>query len=363
MCSTGLERLDPVAVVERVDGQLLPVVRAELEDRDRLVHSAEVRAVLLEDLHHDARMSAVLEQRGARVVEVGVGVVAGPHLLDRQVEDLGLEALPLSFGDHPRARGTRRAPLRRPRAAPGSARPSRGGAGARGRASRAPSRADAPGSAPSTRRSPSRPRPLPATRAPRAANRNWRGARGGEDVADHERAEQRADEVRAAALVLLVARLAVLVGPDRDVLGAVVGSELGATQGDRSRSERGDRGDDLSRGRGQALRAAGDLGDRRAGDHRRQHAGPLERELHAGEPATRAREQRDRLRETGRPAKERVRDLGRAEALELGRDLEPSVGQADRASPRIRAVHEHAVRERHPAESDRFFGHVSERSG
>ena len=164
--------------------------------------------------------------------------------------------------------------------------------------------------------------------------------------------------MRAAALVLLVARLAVLVGADRDVLGAVVGGELGATQRDRSGSERRDRGDDLSRGRGQALRAAGDLGDRRAGDHRRQHAGPLERELHAGEPATRAREQRDRLRETGRPAKERVRDLGRAEALELGRDLEPSVGQADRASPRIRAVHEHAVRERHPAESDRFFGHA-----
>ena len=89
-----LERLDPVAVVERVDGQLLPVVRAELEDRDRLVHSAQVRAVLLEDLHDDARMAPVLEQRVARVVEVGVGVVAGPHLLDRQVEDLGLEALP-----------------------------------------------------------------------------------------------------------------------------------------------------------------------------------------------------------------------------------------------------------------------------
>jgi hypothetical protein len=68
-------------------------VRAELEDRDRLVHPAQVRAVLLEDLHHDAWMPPVLEQRGSCVVEVGVGVVAGPHLLDRQVEDLWIEPL------------------------------------------------------------------------------------------------------------------------------------------------------------------------------------------------------------------------------------------------------------------------------
>ena len=59
----GLPRLDPVAVVERVDGQRVPVVRAELEDRDRLVHPAEHRVVLLEDLHDDARVAAVGEQR------------------------------------------------------------------------------------------------------------------------------------------------------------------------------------------------------------------------------------------------------------------------------------------------------------
>jgi hypothetical protein len=50
--------------------------------------------------------------------------------------------------------------------------------------------------------------------------------------------------MRAAALVLLLARLAVLVRADRDVLGAVVGGELGAAQRDDGRSERRDPGDD-----------------------------------------------------------------------------------------------------------------------
>src|SRR5262249_48426275 len=77
-----------VAVVERMPGQLLPVVRAELENRDRLVHPAEIRIVLLEDLHHHARPTAIRQQRLARMVEVRVGVVALPHLLDRELEDL-----------------------------------------------------------------------------------------------------------------------------------------------------------------------------------------------------------------------------------------------------------------------------------
>src|SRR5262245_17603261 len=106
----------------------------------------------------------------------------------------------------------------------------------------------------------------------------------GEEVADRERSEERADEVRAAAFVLLVARLAVLGGADRDVLGAVVGRELGAAQRDGGRSQRCDAGDDLARGRRQALRAARDLRDRCAGDQRRQHARTLERQLRAWKP-------------------------------------------------------------------------------
>ena len=88
-----LPRLDRVPVVEREDVEGIPVVRAELEDRDRLVHPAEHRRAALEHLHHDVRVAAVCEQRGARVVEVGVRVVALPHLLDREVEHARIEPL------------------------------------------------------------------------------------------------------------------------------------------------------------------------------------------------------------------------------------------------------------------------------
>ena len=59
----GLPRLDPLAVVERVDGERVPVVRAELEDRDRLVHASEHRVLALEDLH--ARRAAGARRRAA----------------------------------------------------------------------------------------------------------------------------------------------------------------------------------------------------------------------------------------------------------------------------------------------------------
>src|SRR6266536_403541 len=60
----------------------------------------------------------------------------------------------------------------------------------------------------------------------------------GQDVADRRRHEQWADEMGPAALVFLPALLTVLVAPDRDVLGPVVGGQLRAAQGDRrGRSE------------------------------------------------------------------------------------------------------------------------------
>jgi hypothetical protein len=88
-----LPRLDPVAVVQRVHLELLPSVRAELQDGDCLVHAAEERALLLEDLHEDAGSRVLGEQRVPCVVEVRVGVVPGPHLLDRQLEHPGIEPL------------------------------------------------------------------------------------------------------------------------------------------------------------------------------------------------------------------------------------------------------------------------------
>ena len=79
-----LPGLDAVAVVERVDGQSLPVVRTELEDGDRLVHAAEERMLLLEYLHHHARVPALGLEQLLGEVEVGVGVVALPQLFDGQ---------------------------------------------------------------------------------------------------------------------------------------------------------------------------------------------------------------------------------------------------------------------------------------
>src|SRR5437667_6459678 len=70
-------------------------------------------------------------------------------------------------------------------------------------------------------------------RAGRAAQ-VLRRARG--EHAAHGRADQeRADDVRTAALVLLAAALAVLVAADRDVLGAVVRSDLRAPNRERGR--------------------------------------------------------------------------------------------------------------------------------
>ena len=44
---------------------------------------------LLEDLHHDARVAVVAQEHLAGVVEVGVGVVALPHLLDGESKTSG----------------------------------------------------------------------------------------------------------------------------------------------------------------------------------------------------------------------------------------------------------------------------------
>src|SRR4029079_18137407 len=128
-----------------MDCERVPVVAAEREDRDGLVHPAEHRLVLLEDLHDDPRMPTVGEQRLAREVEVDVAVVALPHLLHGEVEDLWgkpLSACPL----HAPGGGTRAEPPRPPRAAGASARTSRAGAGARARASRCDTRRSRRGS-------------------------------------------------------------------------------------------------------------------------------------------------------------------------------------------------------------------------
>src|SRR4029450_2080397 len=72
--------------------------------------------------------------------------------------------------------------------------------------------------------------------APSGAVGGGRGARA--RVRDGGRGDERADEVAAAALVLLRRARAVLVRANGDVLGAVIGREIAAAQRERGRRDR-----------------------------------------------------------------------------------------------------------------------------
>src|SRR6266545_1083934 len=56
-------------------------------------------------------------------------------------------------------------------------------------------------------------------------------------VAERGRGEERCEEMRAAALVLLLAPLTMLVTADRDVLRTVIGRNVGAAQSQRRRGD------------------------------------------------------------------------------------------------------------------------------
>ncbi len=240
-----LVRLELVAVVERVHRQLVEAVGAELEDRDRLVHAAEVRVLLLEDLHHDLRVAAVLEQRRACVVEVRVRVPAGAHLLDRQVEDARVETRPRRDHDSSSRHACNAASATSSCAAVGSRVPNRccnsWPGFARSRATGCEGlRVIQPNVS------------TEATTAPRPGDRACGIPQPprrplGDDVAERGREQHRADEVRAAPFVLLRPRLAVLVRADRDVLRAVVAGELAAAEREGRRRDRQHRGDELAR--------------------------------------------------------------------------------------------------------------------
>ena len=85
-------RLDLVAIMERVHGEVLPLHRAELEDRDRLVHAPQEGVRLAEDLHRDAGSVSVGEEDLAGTDEILIRVVPRPHLVDGEVEDRGVQA-------------------------------------------------------------------------------------------------------------------------------------------------------------------------------------------------------------------------------------------------------------------------------
>ena len=173
-------------------------------------------------------------------------VVAVAHLLDGQVEDRRVEAplpLPRRGDGHAAARSAARTACSAASATSSWA--ALGSLVERCRWSSVPGRASARESRLSGFRLI---QPKTSTAAPtaptapttRAAVR-WRaGASSAAAPASAVARRQRPDQVRAAALVLLRGALSGLVGPDRDVLGAVVRGQLLAAQRDQRRHERGD---------------------------------------------------------------------------------------------------------------------------
>jgi len=101
----------------------------------------------------------------------------------------------------------------------------------------------------------------------------------------------------------------------------------------------------------QTARAAQALRDESARERRREHGGALEGEARLGQPAAEVGKHGEGLREPRGPAQQRLPDTAREHALRCRGDLDPAVGEPDRARPGRRPVHEHAVRESHPAEA------------
>ena len=87
--------------VQRVDDEPIPagdpsavslVSRGRLEDRDRLVDTAEHRVLLLEDLHRHVWMLALGLEQALGEHEIRVRVIAAANPIDGETEDLGVEA-------------------------------------------------------------------------------------------------------------------------------------------------------------------------------------------------------------------------------------------------------------------------------
>ena len=173
--------------------------------------------------------------------------------------------------------------------------------------------------------------------------------------------EQGPEQVRPAALVLLLRSLAVLVRPDGDVLGAVVRRDVTAAQRERRRRNRQEAARELLCRRAE-LRVAHEPDDNRGAEHRREHDRTLERQPSLRQCAPDLRDDRDRVGQPCGAAEQRTLDLGAAETL-LARDhFQLALAGAHRARPRRRPVHEYAVGECHPAETDLFLAHEFESS-
>ena len=174
------------------------------------------------------------------------------------------------------------------------------------------------------------------------------------DVARHGAGEQRGDQVRAAALVLLVSLGRVgaeLVAPDRLVLHAVIGGELAAAEREQRGCEAHCRDRRLAAERACAGAAHG-LPNRSRGRHRAEPLQVLHRQLRLRQPALDDRQQRERLGQLRHPAQARhALDPATDGRLLAGGDPDRAVADAHRRGPVGRPVDQQAVAQRHPAEA------------
>ena len=185
------------------------------------------------------------------------------------------------------------------------------------------------------------------------------------DVADGGRGEHRRDQVRAAAVVLLVGVggvVAVLVAGDRLVLHAVVGGEVAAAQRQQRRRQAHQRHGGLAAGRARARGARAGGADRVSAERRRAHRAErphvLHREPRLGQRALDQRDHGHRLGELHDAANagQALRRPAAQVRLAARGDLQPAVVRAHRGRPVRRPVHEQAVAERHAAEAKFVLG-------
>ena len=153
---------------------------------------------------------------------------------------------------------------------------------------------------------------------------------------------------------------AVLVRPDRDVLGAVIRGEVLAAQRERGGQERDAGGGDLARGRARASSGAGRARRRQYRESRRARSAARTGSAPAGSPGAPSGEARTPRR--ARSARAGPASAAAAAGARCGLRPDATVSDAvlvaHRAAPRRRPVHEHAVLERHPAEPDWCLVHV-----
>ena len=201
----------------------------------------------------------------------------------------------------------------------------------------------------------------PSEAASRAPCLAWRGAREASRFAGGGREQERADEMGAAALVLLGGRR-VRARRCRSRCARRRGRPRATPLRTRHhrRRDREQAGDELLRGVAQAG-AADDVNGGRGAGHREHDAASLEGQLRLGQPALETRQEGEGLGKARRAAQQRDVDARADQALPLGGDLQLPVFGAHGARPRGGAVHQHAVPERHPTETE-LVRHITQGS-